>query len=316
MLTRSVLTRKVLLLLMASLLFAGSFVAGKYTTVDLEPITTALLRYLVALVFLGALVVWYRPESLRIAASDIVPMALLGTFGIVGYHYFFFASLRYTEVANTAIINAMNPILTGLMAALFIQERLHWRNYLGVAIAFIGVLILITQGQLNALFQLSFNRGDLLMMAAVVSWVVYSLLIRQLSKRYSGYAITFYAALFGVLQLAVLAIPDGAIAQVQTMSLASGLSVLYMGIGASGIGYFLYNLSVKDVGPTRTSSFVYSFVPIFVALLAFLFFRETVTPLMLLSMTLIIVGLNFTLRGKPTHPTRPIHPAEEDGGSA
>ncbi len=292
---------------MASLLFAGSFVAGKYTTVDLEPITTSLLRYLVALLFLSALVVWYRPESLRLAAADLLPMALLGTFGIVGYHYFFFASLRHTEVANTAIINAVNPVLTGLLAAVFIQERLHWRSYVGVAIAFVGVLILITQGQLTALFQLDFNRGDLLMMAAVMSWVVYSLLIRQLSKRYSGYAITFYAALFGVLQLAVLAIPEGAIAQVQAISLASIFAVLYMGIGASGIGYFLYNLSVKDVGPTRTSSFVYSFVPIFVALLAFLFFGETVTPIMLVSMTLIIVGLNFTLKGTSKRPVPPIH---------
>ena len=299
------LARKVLLLLMASLLFAGSFVAGKYTTVDLEPITTSLLRYLVALLFLSALVVWYRPESLRLAAADLLPMALLGTFGIVGYHYFFFASLRHTEVANTAIINAVNPVLTGLLAAVFIQERLHWRSYVGVAIAFVGVLILITQGQLTALFQLDFNRGDLLMMAAVMSWVVYSLLIRQLSKRYSGYAITFYAALFGVLQLAVLAIPEGAIAQVQAISLASIFAVLYMGIGASGIGYFLYNLSVKDVGPTRTSSFVYSFVPIFVALLAFLFFGETVTPIMLVSMTLIIVGLNFTLKGTSKRPVPP-----------
>lgn len=299
------LARKVLLLLMASLLFAGSFVAGKYTTVDLEPITTSLLRYLVALLFLSALVVWYRPESLRLAAADLLPMALLGTFGIVGYHYFFFSSLRHTEVANTAIINAVNPVLTGLLAAVFIQERLHWRSYVGVAIAFVGVLILITQGQLTALFQLDFNRGDLLMMAAVMSWVVYSLLIRQLSKRYSGYAITFYAALFGVLQLAVLAIPEGAIAQVQAISLASIFAVLYMGIGASGIGYFLYNLSVKDVGPTRTSSFVYSFVPIFVALLAFLFFGETVTPIMLVSMTLIIVGLNFTLKGTSKRPVPP-----------
>lgn len=289
---------------MASLLFAGSFVAGKYTTLDLEPLTTSLLRYLVALLFLSVLVVWHRPASLRVASSDLIPLALLGTFGIVGYHYFFFASLRYTEVANTAIINAMNPILTGMMAAVFIQERLHWRNYLGVAIAFMGVLILITQGQITTLFQLDFNRGDVLMMVAVVSWVIYSLLIRQLSKRYSGYAITFYAALFGVLQLAVLAIPEGAIAQVKTMSLASAISVLYMGIGASGIGYFLYNLSVKDVGPTRTSSFVYSFVPVFVALLAFIFFRESVTPIMLVSMTLIIVGLNFTLRGKAQRPAQ------------
>lgn len=294
----SAASQKILLLLMASLLFAGSFVAGKYTTIDLDPLTTSLLRYLVALLFLLLLLVWHRSEALRVAWADVLPLALLGTFGIVGYHYFFFASLRYTDVANTAVINAMNPIITGMMAAAFIGERLQWRNYVGVAIASVGVLILITQGQMSILLQLDFNRGDVLMVVAVLSWVIYSLIIRQLSTRYSGYTVTFYAALFGVVQLALLALPQGAIAQARVMSVASGLSILYMGIGASGIGYFLYTLSVKDVGPTRTSSFIYSFVPVFAALLAFLFFREPITPIMLLSMTLIITGLNFTLEGQ------------------
>lgn len=294
----SAASQKILFLLMASLLFAGSFVAGKYTTIDLDPLTTSLLRYLVALLFLLLLLVWHRSEALRVAWADVLPLALLGTFGIVGYHYFFFASLRYTDVANTAVINAMNPIITGMMAAAFIGERLQWRNYVGVAIASVGVLILITQGQMSILLQLNFNRGDVLMVVAVLSWVIYSLIIRQLSTRYSGYTVTFYAALFGVMQLALLALPQGAIAQARVMSVASGLSILYMGIGASGIGYFLYTLSVKDVGPTRTSSFIYSFVPVFAALLAFLFFREPITPIMLLSMTLIITGLNFTLEGQ------------------
>lgn len=276
--------------------------AGKYTTLDLGPLTTSLLRYLVAVLFLASLLVWTKPVSLRVKRRDWVPLLLLGSFGIVGYHYFFFSSLRYTELANTAIINAMNPIVTGMLAALFIGERLQLRNYLGVAIAAVGVLILITRGRIETLMGLDFNGGDVLMMLAVLSWVVYSLILRQLSQRYSGYTLTFYAALSGVIQLIFLAVPEGAIAQVQSMSVASIGAIAYMGVGASGVGYFLYNLSVKDVGPTQTSSFVYSLVPIFVAILAFLFFRETVTPIMVASMVLIVVGLNFTLRSRPAPP--------------
>ena len=121
---------------MTSVLFSGSYIAGKYTTLDLGPLTTTLLRYVVALLFLSSLLLHYKRSALVLRSRDIAPALLLGLFGIVGYHYFFFLSLRYTEVANTAIINALSPVLTGVAAALLIKERLSRANYAGLVIAF------------------------------------------------------------------------------------------------------------------------------------------------------------------------------------
>ncbi|MBD2260361.1 EamA family transporter [Pseudanabaena sp. FACHB-2040] len=288
---------KGLLPVLTSLLFAGSFVAGKYTTLDLGPLTTSLLRYLIAALTLGLLVRYSAsPADLKIERRDWLPMGLLGSFGVVGYHYFFFASLSHTAVANTAIINAFNPVVTGLLAAAFIGERLRLRQYGGGAIALLGVLTLLTQGHLLRLLELRLNRGDLLMLGAVFCWAIYALLIKQLSQRHSGLIITFYAALSGVVQLLVLAGLEYWWQQLATLSLASFLSLLYMGTAASGLGYLLFNLSIQRIGPTRTASVVYSSVPVFVAGLAWLFFREPVTPVMLSSMGLILVGMNFVLR--------------------
>ncbi|MBD0333944.1 MAG: DMT family transporter [Cyanobacteria bacterium Co-bin13] len=288
---------KGLLPVLTSLLFAGSFVAGKYTTLDLGPLTTSLLRYLIAAFTLGLLVKYSaRPGELKVERRDWLPMVLLGSFGVVGYHYFFFASLSHTAVANTAIINAFNPVVTGLLAAAFIRERLRLRQYGGGAIALLGVLTLLTRGNLLHLLALRLNRGDLLMLCAVFCWAIYALLIKQLSQRHSGLIITFYAALSGVVQLLVLAGLERWWQQLATLSLASFLSLLYMGTAASGLGYLLFNLSVQRIGPTRTASVVYSSVPVFVAGLAWLFFREPVTPIMLLSMGLILMGMNFVLR--------------------
>ncbi|HEY9736001.1 MAG TPA: DMT family transporter [Trichocoleus sp.] len=282
---------------LTSLLFAGSFVAGKYTTLDLGPLTTSLLRYLIATATLG-LLVWRLtpPAALKVERRDWLPMTLLGTFGVVGYHYFFFASLSHTAVANTAIINAFNPVVTGMLAAAFIRERLAWRRYGGGAIALLGVITLLTRGDLAHLLALRLNLGDGLMLCAVFCWAVYALLIKQLSQRHSGLVITFYAALSGVGQLLLLAALERWWQQLATLSLASLLSLLYMGVAASGVGYLLFNLSVERIGPTRTASVVYSSVPVFVAALAWLFFKEPVTPVMLASMSLILVGMNFVLR--------------------
>lgn len=284
----------VLLPLIASALFAGSFVAGKYTTVDLQPLTITLLRYVVALAFLGS---WVKLQStnLQVLRQDWLAISLLGLLGVVGYHYFFFTSLRYTVVTNSAIINAANPVITSLFAALLIGERLKWRNYLGGGLAFVGVVYLLLKGQFQAVFALQINVGDGLMLCAVLCWVGYSLILKQLSTRYSGLALTFYSALSGVLFLLILAIPEQPLMQLQGISTASVWSILYMGIGASSLGYLQYNRTVATLGAKRASCYIYSFVPLFVALFSWLFFRQPLTVVMGISIVLIVAGVNLML---------------------
>lgn len=288
--------KKILYLLVISVLFAGSFVAAKYAILELGPFTTTLFRYIVALVFLATLFNNQKSASLSIAKTDLIPLILLGVFGIVGYHYFFFVSLRFTEVTNTAIINAFNPIATGFAARFFVNERLRRKNYLGVAVAFGGVILLLAKGDVSNILRLQFNRGDLFMLLAVLSWVAYSLLIKRLQKKYTSFTLTYYATLFGVILLLPLAWSEAPAQQIQTISPSVIVAILYMGIFASGIGYLLYNLSIKKVGATKTASFVYSLVPIFVALLALLFFNESITVMMMLSAGLILFGLWFMIQ--------------------
>ena len=287
--------KKILYPLVISLFFAGSFVAAKYSILELQPFTITFFRYMVALIFLATLISNHKLASLSIARTDIFPLILLGLFGIIGYHYFFFVSLRFTEVTNTAIINALNPIATGFAARFLINENLSRKNYLGVAVAFAGVIFLIAKGNINHLLGLQFNRGDLLMLLAVLSWVAYSLLVKKLLQKYTSFTLTFYAILFGVILLVPLTLSEGLADQIQTISPPVILAILYMGIFASGIGYLLYNSSIKEIGATRTASFVYSLVPIFVALLAFLFFNESITATMMLSAGLIIMGFRLMI---------------------
>ncbi|MCP4703369.1 MAG: DMT family transporter, partial [candidate division Zixibacteria bacterium] len=281
-----------------SLLFAGSFVAGKYTNFDLGPLSTSLLRYIIAVLALSVLIFHYGTKSLIIQKKDIWQMALLGLTGVVGYHYFFFSSLLYTKAANSAIINATNPLFTSTMAAVFLRERLSGKAYFGVGLALFGVLILLTRGNIDFLLSMQFNLGELLMLLAVFCWVIYSLMIKNLLKKYSGFTITYYASLFGTILLFSLVPLENFYSAKIVLSTASILSLLYMGVFASGIGYYLFNLSLDKIGPTKTASSVYSLVPIFVSVLALLFFDETVTLIMLFCTVLIIIGLNMALKQK------------------
>jgi len=289
---------KILLPFTISILFSGSYIAAKYTIIDLGPLTTTFLRYFVALFFLFCLLPYFKLSSLKINKKDLVKIICLGIFGIIGYHYLFFISLKYTDIANTAIINSLSPLTTASFAAIFLGERLKKSNYFGVLLAFAGVAILITRGSYDVIIYFKFNKGDILMIFAMTSWVIYTLLIKKLIDTYSGFTLTFYSMLFGVIILIPLVTSENIVAQIQTISPASMLSVIYMGICASGLGYLLFNLSVKQFGPTRTTSFVYSLVPVLVAVLALLFFQQAITLIILISTVLIITGLRFVLWGK------------------
>ena len=287
--------KKLFLPVITAIFFSGSFIAAKYTTFDLGPLTTSFLRYVIAFIFLASLISHYNKDSLKIKKEDVPKLVLLGLFGITGYHFFFFSSLKYTLVTNTGIINASSPVVTGLMAAIFIKERLTKKNYIGIILAFLGVLILITKGEIETFTNLNFNYGDMLMLLAVVSWVVYSLIIKSLSKKYSSFTLTFYATFSGVIMLLFFALAEGVAEQVQAVSLKSILSILYMGIFASGLGYLFYNYGIQELGPTKTSSLVYSVVPIFVAILSLIFLKEKLTSSMIISVILIVTGLNLVL---------------------
>jgi len=81
--------KRILFPLITGLVFSGSYIAGKYTTVDLDPLTTTLARFAIALVFLTMLLIHSPVRSLRIAIKDLPALLFLGLTGIVGYHYFF-----------------------------------------------------------------------------------------------------------------------------------------------------------------------------------------------------------------------------------
>ena len=222
-------------------------------------------------------------------------MVLLGVTGIVGYHYFFFLSLRYTEVANTAIINALSPVMMAVVGGVFVRESLRGRNYLGMGLCFVAVLMLLCDGQPGTFLDWDLNRGDLSMLVAVISWCVYAIIVKRLSATSSSYSLTVYATVFGLFCLLLWIPPQDTVSVLAEARPETIYAVLYMGLFGSGVGYLTYNLSVRTIGPTRTSSFVYSVVPILVAVLAWLLFDQHITAGMIVSAGMILVGLRLMM---------------------
>jgi drug/metabolite transporter (DMT)-like permease len=164
--------------------FASSTIAGKFASEALNPGSIILLRSLIALMFLAILAAPQGTAAFKVSRRHLLPIALLGASGIVGYVYFFLLSLNYTALSHTAIISSLSPMLTAVAAAILIGERLSIRSYLGVGVSFGGVLLLLSQGNWNVIAEVRFNYGDCLMLLVVACSVFYGLVAKILSCRY------------------------------------------------------------------------------------------------------------------------------------
>jgi drug/metabolite transporter (DMT)-like permease len=108
-----------------------------------------------------------------------------------------FTGLKYTTVTNCTIISATSPVIAAFMSYLVIREKLSRLSWLGMAISFVGVLLVVSHGSLEVLQHLSFNRGDMLCFVSQVSWTIYSLLGLKVMEKLDPIATTGWAGFLG-----------------------------------------------------------------------------------------------------------------------
>ena len=289
--------RWILLMLLAVCFWAGAFIAAKIGLRTASPLALTYYRFLigVACLFLYAR---FKGISLRIRPGDWGNMLLLGLVGMTGYHLLFFQSLRYTTAVKAAMIGATNPLMSALLAALFLGERLGGRRILMILTAFAGVLLTISNWHPGVLLHQGPGLGDLLMAAAVLCWATYAILVRRLVRRFDPIVTTFYSFLVCVLILTPF---QGAetLRIGLTSSRQGWLAILYMGVFPTFMGYLIQQQAIKHIGVSRAALFL-NLVPVLVMVLAVAVLGEPFLPLNLVSAAMIILSLlGFNLMAAP-----------------
>jgi len=290
--------RWILLMSLTVCFWAGAFIAGKLGLRTASPLALTYGRFVVgvACLFLYAR---YKGISLRIQRKDGWDLALLGLVGMTGYHLLFFQALRHTTAVKAAMIGATNPLMSAILAALFLGERLSGRRILLILTAFTGVLLTISKWDLGLLLRTGPSLGDALMVCAVLCWASYAILVRRLVTRFDPIVTTFYSFLTCVLILTPF---QGVELLTRGLAIdASGwLSILYMGLFPTFIGYLVQQQAIKHIGVSRTALFI-NLVPILVMLLAVLVLGEPFFRLNLVSAAMIILsvaGFNLASPGR------------------
>lgn len=278
-----------LLMVLAAFFWSGAFIAGKYSGPYIPAFTLTFLRFLVAASIL-LVIIKVRRLSLRIQKADVPVFLCTGIVGMFGYHVLFFQSLHYTTAINSSLLAALGPIITIVLAVLFLGQKLKGRQILGICISFVGVLLTITGCSLETLRTLSFNRGDLLMLTAVLLWAIYGIYSKAKGQRFDPTILTFYSFVVCVLVLVPFVLLEQPWTFLATVPAPAWGAVLYMAVCPSVIGYLSQQMAIKTIGPSNTAMFT-NLVPFFSILLSITLLGESFNPLQLLTGALIITGV-------------------------
>lgn len=279
-----------LLMVLCAFFWAGAFIAGKIGIKEFPPFSLAFFRFLFATLLIFPVMVRYEKKDWRLKKEDFKVVIALGIIGMFGYHVLFFIALQYTTAINSSMIAATNPMITSIIASIIIGEKLGIKRIGAISIAFIGVVLTLTNGKLSSLGNLSFNIGDVIMLLAVACWASYSVISKKVMDRYSPLILTTYSFLVCLIALVPFVIFEKPLEYIPNITIAGWGSVLYMAVFASFIGYLVQQISIKKIGPSKTSVFI-NLVPVFSIALSSVILKEEVTIIKCISAMIIILGV-------------------------
>lgn len=278
-----------ILAILAVVIWGTTFVATKMLiSAGLHPTEIFIYRFVIAyicILFMARGRLWsdsWRDEVLLFFA------------GITGGSLYFITentALQYTQAINVAMIISGTPLLTTLLAmAIFKSERTRSprRIIAGSVIALAGVLVVIFNGGEALEFNLL---GDILTLAAALSWAVYSILLKVLGGRYSALFITRKVFAYGLLSMLLWLPIHPTPFSIELLARPEVLgNILFLGALASMLCFAIWSAVVKHLGTVKSTNYI-NLNPVVTFISAYLLLGEVITPLSFVGAIAIIGGV-------------------------
>jgi drug/metabolite transporter (DMT)-like permease len=283
--------RAFLYVAIAVLTWSSAYAAIAYGLGGFTPGEVAFARLLLGSI---CLVLWIRIRRLPLPPlSAWPPLLALGLIGLSVYHL----CLNYAETripsGTAAIIIALAPASTSAASALWLRERLSARVIVGLAIALVGVMLVVLTSGGNV----SFQPKAALVLVSVLGASIYFTLQKPFSTRYGAEAVTtvtFFGGVLGTLPFALhlphtlLAAPASRIA-----------ALVWLGLAPTFLGYLTWNMALQRASVSKVSSFIYSSTPI-ALLISWVWLGERPAGVTLVGAVIVVGGVILTnTRGRP-----------------
>lgn len=285
------------LLFTVPVFWGTSYVAAKLGMLDLMPLNLAILRFSLAALLFGSILLAKR--CWRIAWRDLPQFFLLGFVAISFFYYLHYQALQYTTSTNAGLLMATSPVFVLLLCMLKNREEVTSRSVLGICLAFSGVMLVITRGDFSGIYQARTLPGDLLVAVNALMWAWVTLRGKYVLEKYSPFTAMAYIHICGALLLLPFAFIRTPAAPILLGEQLPGIHwmtvgvVVYLAVCCSVYSYFMWYYGVSRLGAVRTAVYNY-FTPLIASLTGYLLFQEVLSGYVLGGGVLVILGVWLT----------------------
>ena len=240
-----------LYLVLATLFWSGNFVVGQAAVASMSPMDLTFWRWTLAALPLLALAHFVEKPDWGAVLRRWPVLLLLSALGMSGYTLLLYGALGYTSAMNASLITAANPALIVVMAIVLLGEKTTRLGWLGIGLGLLGVLLVLTRGELQRVFSLSINTGELMMIGAIVVWGSYTIIARRLDI--PAIAATAVQVVIATVTLAPFAL---ALHVRFPETPAEGWSLAYIAVFPSLGAYLFWNLALKTTPPGTAGNYL------------------------------------------------------------
>jgi drug/metabolite transporter (DMT)-like permease len=279
-----------LLALLVTVVWGTTFVSTKVVLqYGLPP--TSIFFYRFAMAWLA---IWAVSPK-RLWANSLKDELLFFLLGITGGSAYFLAentALKYTLASNVSLILCTAPLITAFFSHFWIKgERVRKKIIFGSLFALTGVALVVFNG--HFILKLS-PLGDILIIVAALSWGFYTIFLKRIDAQYPVSFITRKIFFYGLITMLPSFFFFPLVTDVNVLTQPFVLSnMIFLGIIASMLCYYLWNIALKHLGAIKTTNYIY-LSPLVTLIASFIFINEKITPVALLGAAFIIGGVYWT----------------------
>jgi len=283
------------LLALANLFWAGNWVIGRVLRDAFDPVTLNFLRWAGAALALAPFALPGVLAARGAIGRGASVLFLLALTGAALFQSLVYLGLRTTTTVNAVLLNSSGPIFMLLCSWVIEREHGTRRQVTGMLISLVGIVVILSRGELESLLALDFHSGDAWILLAMPMWGIYSVLLKRRPPELGGVEFLFVIAVGGVILLAPFAALEALRSTPHWPSAAAATGVVYVALFASVGAFICWNRGVAVVG-ANTAGFTLHLLPAFGTLLATLFVGERFHLFHAVGIVVILAGVIVATR--------------------
>ena len=287
-------------LILATLFWSGNFIVGKAASLfDIPPFTLNFYRWIFAWLILAPFTLKEIYKARLHILNNFKYVLILGITSITLFNSIVYYSLQFTQVISGVLMISTIPVMIIFFSSLLKIEKTNSFQIMGVIFSMIGVIVIVTQLNEEKIKELSFNKGDLSIIIAMLSWALYSALLKKKKLELSQISLLQVIISSGLIFLFPIYIVEMNQGRIVTLDLPFILTLIYVVLFPGLASFICWIKGIGLIGANRSGIFLH-LMPIFSTIMAILIFNEKFMIFHLVGAILIIGGIILSSRGRYT----------------